>query len=58
MIALVRAFVAWLFAPEPVLHRFDPAECRERQRRAAIAAAFSPHMSADRRRPINQEGFQ
>lgn len=58
MIALIRALRDWLFAPSPVLHRFDPAECRKRQRRAAIAAAFAPHMPADRRRPINQEGFQ
>ena len=58
MIAALRRLLAWLFAPMPVLHRFDPAECRERQRAAAIAAAFFHHTPADRRHPTNQEGFQ
>lgn len=54
----LRRLVGWFFAPTPVLHRFDPAECRERQRAAAIAAAFVPHTPAARRQPTNQEGFQ
>lgn len=57
MIALIRAVLAW-FTEASVSHRFDPAECRERQRQAAIAAAFYPHLPADRRSTVNQEGFQ
>ncbi|WP_161495023.1 hypothetical protein [Caulobacter sp. BP25] len=58
MIALLSRFAAWLWAAQPVLHRFDPAECRERQRQAAIVAAFNPQSPPASRRLFTQDGFQ
>lgn len=41
-----------------VLHRFDPAECRERQRQAAITAAFYPQPGPRLTRGPQDRGFQ
>lgn len=50
--------LAALFPPPTVRHRFDPAECRERQKWAGVAAAFSPNDPPARRRLSTQDGFQ
>lgn len=56
MIALLSRLAARLWAPQPVLHRFDPAECRERQRQAAITAPSIPNPGRASRGPSS--GFQ
>lgn len=58
MIALLSRFAAWLWGPQPVLHRFDPDECRERQRQAAIAAAFYPQPGPRLARGPQDRGFE
>lgn len=54
----LRRLLAALFPPPTVRHRFEPFACRERQKWAARAAAFSPNDPPARRRLSTQDGFQ
>lgn len=53
-----RRLLAALFPPRAVRHRFEPFACRERQKWAARAAAFSPNDPPAHRRLSTQDGFQ
>lgn len=54
----LRRLLAALFPPPIVRHRFDPAECRERQKWAGVAAAFSPTTEPRLARGSQDRGFE